>query len=177
MSQSTSTELRRVVTNTPVTNTPITPGAAQRSDEWAQLLFAAQQRNWLSLAIVPAGAGGASAQYVANALADVARLYHQGNVHLFNGVGAAPGAAAEIVAEMRMASSRRELSMVAVDFPMTNAAAIHIARAADAAILLVPLGVAHIQGARHVIDAIGRERVLGCLTVQVGKRSKRNARS
>lgn len=177
MAQPISTELQKVTTTSPTTRTPATSGFGQRSDEWAQLLFATQQREWTSLVVVPAAAGGASTMTVASPLADVMRLYSTSNVHLFNGFGADHVIAIEIVAGMRAASACGESSIVAVSFPMTNAAAIHIARAADAALLVVPLGVTHIEGARHVIDAIGRDRVIGSLTVRAGEGFKRSART
>jgi D-arabinose 1-dehydrogenase-like Zn-dependent alcohol dehydrogenase len=172
-----STELQKAVTTSPATRTPVHSGAVHRADEWAQLLFAAKQQEWSSLVVVPASSGGASALVVANALAEAMRLYSRSEVHLFNALGADHVVASETVAAMQDASAQGESSIVAVSFPMTNAAAIHIARAADAALLLVPLGVAQIESVRHTIEAIGRERVIGSLTMRPGTGSRRKSRT
>jgi hypothetical protein len=151
---------------------PTPAGGVRIAEEWPQLWFATREREWSSLVVVPAAAGGTTAQLAARALAESARLYTEGDVHFVDGVGADHAAAAGIVAAMEDAARRGEPSIVAVDCPLASAAAIRIARAADAALLVVPLGAARLEGARRVLDAIGRERVIGSLVTSRGRRAR-----
>lgn len=166
MGQALTTELRKSVTATPALRPPASLGTAHVGDEWPQLWFSARQQKWNALVIVPASSDGATALFIANNLVESARLYCEDEVQLVNGIGAGHVAANEIVAALKLAAQQGTQSIIAVDCPMTSHAAIHIARAADAAILLVPLGAARLTSARQTIDAIGRGRFIGSVTLK-----------
>lgn len=178
MSQTRTTDLRKAAAVTPAPRSPAPLAIARVAEEWPQLWFSARQQEWASLVIVPAAADSAAALFVANALVESASLYSESAVHLVNGIGSGHTAAAEIVAELKLSTLRGETSIIAVDCPLTSHAAIHIARASDAAILLVPLGLARVDGARQALEMIGQERFLGSVTLKNGrmKRSKRTER-
>jgi hypothetical protein len=169
MRQALSTELRKNVPATPASRTPAPLSASPVAEEWPQLWFSASERHWSSLVIVPAAPDSAAALFVANALVESARLYSEGEVTLVNGIGSGHAAANEIVSSLRAQALRGNQSIVAVDCPLTSHAAIHIARAADAAILLVPLGATKLDGARKVMEAIGADRLIGSVTLKGGK--------
>lgn len=140
------------------------PAPSELGPEWPQLWFALVQRAWSSLAIVPVGPD-VPALFAASALASAGRLYRHWMVHLLDAEGAGPPAAGSVVDAAADIAARGEQSIIAVDSPLANHAAIHIARSADAALLLVPLGRAGLVAARRTIECIGRERFIGSVAV------------
>jgi hypothetical protein len=139
------------------------PGAVP-SAAWQQVWFAARQRPWTSLVVVPAHAG-TSALFVAEALASVGALYGDRPVQLLNAEGER---LADVAARLRSLGAivgRQELVVVAVDAPAAQAASIPIARAVEAAILVVPLGESGFAEARHTMDLVGRDRFVGAVTL------------
>lgn len=151
---------------------PAPPPAGALDPEWPQLWFAALQREWSSLVVVPAAAGVPSL-FAARAIAEAGRLYRGHAVHLLDATGAGPTAATAVVAAAAELSARGEQSVVAVDWPLANHPAIHVARSADAALLLVPLGTASLADTRRTVDAVGRDRFLGSVTVKPTARRAR----
>jgi hypothetical protein len=137
--------------------------------QWQQIWFAALRRPCSSLVLVPAGPG-APVLFAAEALAAVGRLHGGRAVRLVDAEEAGLTDVADILNSLAAIAGREELAVVAAGCPFTQAAAIPIARAADAALLAVPLGVARFSGARRVVDLVGRERFIGAVTVELGRR-------
>jgi len=132
--------------------------------EWPQLWFALLRREWSSLVVVPADRG-VPALFAARALVGVARLYRHGTIHLLQAESVGPAAAGAVVATAGDIAARGEQSIIAVDCPLAHHAAIHIARSADAALLVVPLGTTALAAARRVVECVGRERFIGSVAV------------
>jgi hypothetical protein len=85
---------------------------------------------------------------------------------LIDATGAEPGAVGEILAGAGDAVARGAQVIIALDSPLTNPAAIPIARSADAALLTVRLGGSKITAARQTIESIGRECFIGTVALR-----------
>jgi hypothetical protein len=136
------------------------PALPVPSRDWQQLWFAALRHRWSSLVLVPAQAG-VSVVPAARALTAVGRLYHQCPVHLIEAEGTDPSATGFVVSSAKNRVAAGERVIISVDSPLSHPVAIPIARAADAALLLVPLGRTLLASARLTIDCIGRQHFIG----------------
>lgn len=137
--------------------------AAEVSVEWQHLWFALARRSWTALAIVPADTSF-SARAAARRLVSAGEAYGATPVHLVDASSLDPKSAREAIAELERHTRAGSQCVVAVGSPITNPAAIAVARAAGAALLIVPLGVGEIRIARQTIDCIGREHFLGAIS-------------
>jgi hypothetical protein len=135
------------------------PGAPL-DDAWARLWFTLERHHWSTLALVAVTAH-AAALGTARALVSVARTYRRGEVRLLDATGLAPNAIHSVVSGMPDVAAAGLHVVMAVDSPLTNPAAIAIARSADAILLVVLLGESKLSDMRRVVDAIGRERFIG----------------
>jgi len=136
---------------------------------WQQVWFAARRRPWSSLALVPAHPG-TSALFVADAIAAVGRLHGQKTSKLVDAERAALPEVDDVLASVGAITGREELAVVAVACPLAQATSIPIARACDAALLVVPLGESRFADARRVMDLVGRDRFIGAVTLAPGGR-------
>jgi hypothetical protein len=162
-----STSTQRPVDRSGNASTPSGQYAAHARDGWAQLWFAAHRYPWSTLAIVPADIGERMLG-AARAFAAAGQLYEPRGVQLIEAIHAGPGAIPEVLAEAnRLVHDGRKVIIV-VDCPLSNPAAIAIARAVDAALLAVVLGSARLSHARRALDTIGRERFIGSVAIQKG---------
>jgi hypothetical protein len=132
--------------------------------DWQQLWFAALQHPWSSLVIVPAQPN-LSALPAARALVAVGRLYHQRSVHLLEAERTDPAATGFVISSAKNRVAAGEQVIIAVDSPLSHPVAIPLARAADAALLLVPLGRTRLSWARNTIDYIGRQHFIGSIAL------------
>ena len=133
--------------------------------DWQQLWFNALQHPWSSLVIVPAQPN-VSVLPAARTLAAVGRLYHQRPVRLIEAEGTDPAATSFVINSAKNRVAAGEQVIIAVDSPLSNPVAIPIARAADAALLLVPLGYTRLASARQTIDHIGRQHFIGSIALE-----------
>jgi hypothetical protein len=138
-------------------------GAA--AEEWSRIWFNLLGREWRSLALVPA-APGVPALPVAERLLDCAHAYQSGAVRLVDAQGALPGDVAAFDALVADHVAARERVLVVLSSPLAHASAIPLARAADAALLVVPLGEAGVRESRRTVAAVGHARFAGSLTVR-----------
>ena len=151
---------------------PLTPGAepaltGPTAQEWAQVWFGVQRREWESLALVPAGRRGSSVG-AARAMLDVAQQYHLLAVRLLDASPARPADTAALIGRMRDGALVGERTIVALASPLASPSSIPIARAASAAVLVVTLGATRAQDALATIAAVGREHFAGCIVVRGG---------
>jgi hypothetical protein len=137
---------------------------------WQQIWFAARRRPWSSLALVPAHPG-TSALFIAEALVSVGGLHGERPVKLLDAEGAQLSDVAPMLKSLAAIVGREEIAVVAVDGPGDHAATIPIVRAADAAILVVPLGASCFRDARRAMDLVGRDRFVGAVTLALEKKS------
>jgi hypothetical protein len=132
--------------------------------DWQQLWFAMLQHRWSSVVIVPAQPN-VSALPAARTLAAVGRLYHQQPVRLVEAEGTDPTATSFVINSAKNRVAAGERVIIAVDSPLSNPVAIPIARVADAALLLVPLGHTLLVSAQQTIDYIGRQHFIGSIAL------------
>lgn len=139
--------------------------AANVDDAWAQLWFTLERHVWSTLAIVPADTGS-NALDAARALVAAGQLYREGGVELLDATGATPEALDGILASIPELAAASKQVVIAVDSPLARPAAIAIARAADAALLTVPLGTSTRAAGQRTIEVIGREHFVGSVAVR-----------
>ena len=147
-------------------NPPHLHDGTQQND-WSQLWFSIQRFSWTTLAVIPASpteTGLASA----SALVSAGRLYNQGAVHLIDATGAAPGSVDLIIASMSGTRPHGSQIVIALDSPLSNPAAIPLARHAGVALLSVSLGAPSLDESRRTIDSIGRRFFVGSVALQPG---------
>lgn len=149
---------RRTPTAAPLRVIPQQPEAHGKA--WEQLWLGALASEWRSLVLVPADAE-ASSLGAAEALRHTAARYAQRPVHLIDATRAHASDVAGMLETIAGAISGEGQAIVAVASPIAHPAAIAIARAADAALLVVALGTTHFEAARRTLALIGRERFIG----------------
>jgi hypothetical protein len=139
------------------------PGAAD-DERWAHVWFTLITHGWRSLALVPA-APGVPIMALAEGLAASARAYHDGAVQLFDAQDVTPDEVGAVAAAVSSHAAAGERVLLALPSPLVRVPAIPLARAADAALLVVPLGAASARDARRVVAAVGHAHFLGSVTV------------
>ncbi len=144
---------------------PGVPDASAASDEWARLWFTLEQHGWGSLALVPA-ARGASARVLAAHLAQVARDYASTSVDVLDAEDAGPEDVQAVLATMGSQAGTGGRVLVVLASPLERAPAIPLARAADAALLVVPLEASGVGDARRTIGMVGGAHFVGSVTVR-----------
>lgn len=139
--------------------------ARANTEEWAQLWFTLERHGWGSLALVPAAAD-TSSRRLADGLVDAARAYHTSPVEVIDAEYVAPEDVQAVIAAVRARSGVGARVLIALASPLVRAPAIPLARAADAALLVVPLENSAAGDARRTIAAIGAPHFLGSVTVR-----------
>jgi hypothetical protein len=138
-----------------------------------EIWFALARRQWRSLVLVPADEGG-SAAAIATSLADVGRRLQDAPVTFF--LMASPldyASAAKIMAAFastRQGSGALTVAstgkvIVAVQPVIAEPLGLAVTEAADAVVLCIEMGRAHLSAARRSIELVGRDRIAGCLLV------------
>jgi hypothetical protein len=149
---------------------PWARGAAGSALEigWQRLWLATQCRQWNSLALVPAGEGVPTMR-VARALARAGACHLGHTVEVSDATSIELGqlrASIEAWVQRRRGAERTILALGPV---LASPATAALARAADAAILCVPLGESSIAEAQRAIAEVGPERFLGSVCWRGGK--------
>ena len=147
------------------TGGPVPAQAPLPDRRWQQIWFAAMQRPWSSMALVPSHPG-TSALFVAEALAGVGRLHGNRPVKLIDAEKTELPEVTDLGQSLAAIVDRLELAVVATDCPLSRPASIAIARMADAAVLVIPLGEARFSEARRAMDLVGRDRFIGAVTLE-----------
>jgi hypothetical protein len=127
---------------------------------WLQLVHA----KWSSLVVVPTEPS-ASARPITGALAEMVPFYELGEFNVVDGIGISYQDASRLAKEIPSLVSEGARVVVAVESPLENAAAVPLVMAADSALLLVRLGASGVKPTRTIIDIVGRERIVGAVTV------------
>jgi hypothetical protein len=146
------------------------PGLATPSREFQELWYTLTLRNWTSVVLVPADAGG-SAAAVATSLAEAGMWLRDGAVTLFvmsdplDYASATQVAPATSQAGTAGAESAPERVIIAVQPVVVEPLGLAVTQAADAVILCIELGRTRLAAARRTIELVGRERIGGCFLV------------
>lgn len=142
-----------------------TAASAAAAQEWSRVWFDLIGREWWSLALVPA-APDVSALPVAERLLECAYAYQSGPVRLLDAQGATPGEVVAFTETVADCVAARERVLLVLASPLVHAAAIPLARAANAALLVVPLGATAVRDARRAVAAVGHAQFVGSITVR-----------
>ncbi len=151
------------------------------SRELQELWFATRRRDWRTLVVVPARPGS-SALAIARALAEVGGFIRMSPVHVVNAEGLDLNRIAALVTDMTGGSSvwtmnapggnaagydqsRSEARIVALDPVVANPLVLPVALAADAVLLVLEPGKTLIAAARHTIELVGRDRIIGSVMI------------
>lgn len=136
---------------------------AERRRARQELWVTSSSQAWSSLAVVPA-VPGVSAASVARALAQVGGEYLGRAIELCDARGLRFDDTRALV-ERVGASHERHALLALLDCPLDSQPALLVARAASAALLVVPVGGARLGDARKTVDAVGRARFIGAVTL------------
>ena len=155
------------------------------SRELQELWFATRRRDWRTLAVVPASPGSSALQ-IAQALGEVGGFIRMSPVHVVNAEGLDLSKIAALVMEITGTSTssvwtmnapggnapsgwdpsaRAEARIVALEPVVVNPLVLPLALAADAVLLTVELGKTELAAAKHTVDLIGRERIIGSVVI------------
>lgn len=120
--------------------------------------------DWSSMVVVPASAG-ASARAVTAALAEIAGLENTQRFKIIDAVGASVADGARLAHELAAAVASGTRTVAAVDSLVQSLGGVPLMMGADAALLVVELGVTDLDTVRTAIDIIGRDRILGTVAL------------
>ena len=137
------------------------------SAEMQRLWFGTLKKDWSSLVVLPAHPGGAAIS-VGRALAQVGALHKDVPIKLISGEGADLQNATRLIIDMTTHVASGGLVIVVLDSLVSNPAGIHVALAADAALMCIQLGETDFDSAERTIDLIGGpSRLVGSVTVDM----------
>jgi hypothetical protein len=140
--------------------------------EWQRIWFSSRHRNWTSLALVPSDAD-VDIESMAEMLATTGRLHGERPVSVVNATGVQLESVRHIVDSIAAIVSRNENVIVPVDPVADNPASVAILRACSDALLVVRLGESLLTAAQNTIDIVERDRFLGGIVLEGGRRSAR----
>lgn len=130
-----------------------------------QQLVGAMRGTWQSLVVVPASPG-LSSSAIADAMVEVAKLARGAPGRLFLAEGHEKAGVSKLIVEMTQHISAGGLAVVCVESVISQQAGVPIALAADAAVLVVHLGVTKSEDAENTVNIIGKQKFLGAITVE-----------
>jgi len=164
------------------------PSLGLPSKDVQELWFATRRREWKSLCIMPASPGP-SVLGIARALAEVGQITRRIKIRIVNAEGMDLAAIADLVTTMMdeslaplqsttawTSSSVRSSELapithgspaiIAIESVITNPLVLPVALAADAVLLAVTQEQSDLRSARHSIELIGRDRLIGAVMVR-----------
>lgn len=138
------------------------PGSAL--GDLRQMWLSLVRGSWSSLVVVPTDPE-ISARVVTGALAEVAAHHDVGPLRIIDALGASPATGDQLAQQMSSAVAGGARAVVAVDSLIRSLGGVSLVRDAEAALLVVRLGTANFEHVQSTIDIVGRERILGAVTV------------
>ncbi|MGZ6123377.1 MAG: hypothetical protein ACXWLR_00355 [Myxococcales bacterium] len=156
------------------------------SRDLQELWFATRRRDWRTLVVVPAAQGNTSALPIAKALGEVGGFIRMSPVRVINAEGLDLNKIASLVMDMTGNASssmwtmnspggnpsagwepaaRTDATIVALESVVVNPLVLPVALAADAVLLCVEVGRTELAAARHTVELIGRERIIGSVVI------------
>ena len=166
------------------------PGGKLPSREVQELWFATRRRPWISLCVVPA-APGMSVVPLAETLASVGQLLTPTGIRLIKAEGMNLEQIARIVMEMTLpetpassvwtstpqrgghavsAAPNGTPLIIAIESVVSNPLALAVTLACDVVLLCIELGKTDLASARHSVDLLGREHIVGTVLIEPGRR-------
>lgn len=165
------------------------------SRELQELWFATRRREWRSLVVVPASPGS-SALHIAQALGEVGGAIRMSPVHVVNAEGMDLDGIATLVLDIGMeepelkkpepkgsvwtsgsggwdasgpvgrGAPATRATIIAIGAVAENPLILPLALAADAVLLCVEIGRTRMEDARHTVELIGRDRIIGTVLLR-----------
>ena len=132
--------------------------------ELQQLWFTLLRESWSTLVIMPSHAGGSSIE-LSRALAEVGRMHRGSPPMVIDARGTELGRATHLIIDMSTHVDNGGIVLIAADAVVENQVGIPLALAANAVLLTVTLGHADLASAERTLELLGRQRILGCVTV------------
>ncbi len=132
--------------------------------ELRQMWLALMRGSWSSLVVVPTDPG-LSARVVIGALVEAAHRDDVGRFQVIDAEGASAAHGERLAQDLASVVATGARAVVAVDSLMQSLGGTPLARDADAALLVVRLGVSNYDTVQSTIDIVGRERILGAVAV------------
>ena len=120
---------------------------------------------WNSLAVVPASASF-SASFVAKALVEVSTLVHGAPARYFSTEDLDLSSVSKVIVDMANHVEKGGKAVVCVDSVMGAQSGVPIAISADAALLVVHLGVTTTDDAKNTLEVIGADKFIGAVTLE-----------
>ncbi|MBF5042600.1 hypothetical protein FGE12_09325 [Aggregicoccus sp. 17bor-14] len=160
---------REAVSSLSASSEPLALAAAVKanprlSPELQQLWFTLLREPWSTLVVMPSHPGGSSIE-LTRALAEVARMHRGSPPMVIDARGAELGRAPHFIIDMSTHVDNGGMVLVAADAVVENQVGIPLALAANAVLLTVTLGQADVASAERTLELLGRQRILGCVTV------------
>lgn len=140
-------------------------GEASASQQLYQQLLTCMRGNWHSLVVVPAQPG-LSVRLVADALVDVSSLVRGASAKLFSAEGLELAGASKVIVDMTTHVEGGGLAIVSMESVVRKQSGIPIAMAADAALLVVHLGLTSMESAKQTMELIGKDKFIGAITLE-----------
>ncbi|MEP6915247.1 MAG: hypothetical protein ABJC89_06350 [Acidobacteriota bacterium] len=146
---------------------PLAIAAASAADPVLQRIwFSIVQKPWSSLAVIPIGAAlHDRAGRIARSLVSVGGLHGARPVRFLDATGVELGDYQQLSVALKSAAETNSM-VIRLDCVTSNPTALALARATTAILLLVQIGDSRLSAIRSVVDAVGRERVIGCVAVR-----------
>ncbi len=129
-----------------------------------ELWFSLLRQGWSTLVIMPAHRGGTSLE-LTQSLAEVGRAHRGSRPMVIDARTAELGQAASLISEMTTHAANGGLVLVAANAVLENQVGIPLVLAANAVLLSVTLGQTDVPSVERTLELVGRQRVLGCVTV------------
>jgi len=150
--------------NEPVFDEPLTvlppPGD---STTIHRVWFALAQKSWTSLVVVPTDRS-VRTEGVVESLAAAGQQHAERTVRLVDATGAQLRDYLRIATSFRM-SGAANCMIVRLDPIADNPTALGLARAASLVLVVARFGESRLSSMRRLVEAVGRERVAGCVVV------------
>jgi hypothetical protein len=140
--------------------------APARADlrELQQMWLSLMSGDWSSLVVVPTDPDS-SASVVTGALAEAAAFHDLGPFQIIDALGASPAVGEQLAQQLASVVAGGSRAVAAVDSLMQSLGGVALVRDAQAALLVVRLGSSNFEYVQSTIDIIGRERILGAVTL------------
>jgi hypothetical protein len=138
----------------------------ESGNEWQTLWFSTRKSAWSSLALVPSD-GDVDVGRAAAHLVEAGLLHGERPVSLMDAQGIHLSNVQPFLDRLVDLVRRGEWVIVTVDSLQNNPAGLPIVRATSCALLVVRLGSSLLGSARSTIEALGRERLLGSVVIDV----------
>jgi len=143
-------------------------GQMELQQLYQQQLLTCLRGNWNSLAVVPA-APQVSVSAIASALVEVSHLVRGRQAKLFSAEGLEMGGVSKVIVEMIHQVDEGGLAVVTVDSVISKQAGVPVTLAADAALLVVHLGVTRTEDAKRTVELIGEGKFIGAVTLETSR--------